>query len=56
MEIDELLVHKAITLNPELIESKLGIKLDIKSLVHHYPLSDKGEHIDFVFKDISGIT
>jgi len=57
MELDELSVHKAISLKPELIESKLGIKLDKKfPLTHHYPLSSKGEHIDFVFKDISGNT
>lgn len=60
MEIDELLVHKAIIEKPELIESKLGIKLSIlednKRLRHHYALSDKGDHIDFVFKDVSGIT
>ena len=56
MEINELLVHKAIASKPELIESGLGIKLDKDSLQHHYPLSDKGEHIDFVFKDISGTT
>ena len=60
MEINELLVHRAIIEKPELIESKLGIKLAIleggKLLHHHYPLSDKGDHIDFVFKDASGIT
>lgn len=56
MEIDELSVHKAIATKPELIESKLGIKLDAKSLVHHFPLSNKGDHIDFVFKDVSGQT
>jgi hypothetical protein len=56
MKIDELLVHRAIASNPELLESKLGIKLDKDSLQHHYPLSNKGEHIDFVFKDISGTT
>lgn len=60
MEISELTVHKAIIQKPEIIASKLGIKLanfdDGKILRHHYPLSDKGEHIDFVFKDISGVT
>lgn len=29
MELDELLIHKAISLKPELIEYKLGIRLDI---------------------------
>jgi hypothetical protein len=54
MEINELQVHKAIVSEPELIESKLGIKLAADSLRHHYPLSSKGEHIDFVFEDIAG--
>ena len=35
MEIDELSVHKAILTKPELIESKLGIKLDKKTLPQH---------------------
>ena len=56
MDIDELMVHRAIAAKPELIEAKLGIKLDRTSLIHHYPLSSKGEHIDFVFNDVSGVT
>ena len=56
MDIDELKVHRAIARKPELIESKLGIKLDKTSLIHHYPLSSKGEHVDFVFNDVSGVT
>jgi hypothetical protein len=56
MDIDELMVHRAIAAKPELIEAKLGIKLDKTSLIHHYPLSSKGEHIDFVFNDVSGVT
>ncbi len=60
MEINELAVHKAIIQKPQIIASKLGIelaKLDEGNLLrHHYPLSDKGEHIDFVFKDTSGVT
>ena len=56
MDIDELMVHRAIARKPELLEAKLGIKLDKTSLIHHYPLSGKGEHVDFVFNDVSGVT
>ena len=56
MEINELLVHKAIIVKPQLLETQLGIKLEAESMKHHYLLSDKGEHIDFVFRDISGTT
>ncbi|MDO9549098.1 MAG: hypothetical protein Q7J65_09070, partial [Candidatus Marinimicrobia bacterium] len=56
-DLNEMLVHKAILKKPEIIEKSIGIKLatfDNEQMIkHHYPLSDKGEHIDFVFKDIS---
>jgi hypothetical protein len=59
MKIDEMQVHRAIISKQgqhELIEAKLGIKIAENSLHHHYQLSKKGEHIDFVFKDIAGNT
>jgi hypothetical protein len=57
MKINELEVHRAISSQlgqHELIEKKLAIKIAEGSLEHHFPLSSKGEHIDFVFEDIAG--
>jgi len=56
MKIDELAVHKAILSKPEIIASKLGISLGKKPLIHHFPISDKNDHIDFVFEDTAGNT
>ena len=55
-EIDEMSVHEAILRKPELIEKGLGVKVSLETIQRHYRLSSSGEHIDFVFKDVSGIT
>lgn len=55
-EIKELDVHKVFIDNPNIFEKILGLKIDKDSIEHHYPLSEKGDHIDFVFKDSSGLT
>ena len=53
--LDEMDVHKAIMSKPEILEKGLGIKMEQSSLEHHYLLSEKGGHIDFVFRDVSGV-
>jgi len=52
MDIKESDVHRAFYEKPELFENGLGIKIKPDSIIHHFLLSDKGEHIDFVFQDV----
>lgn len=55
-KIKELDVHKVLIQHPNMFEKILGIKIDKDSIQHHYQLSERGDHIDFVFKDTSGLT